>query len=294
MEAFLRNAQSGNQTEGHVCGSKQPQGFRHIDITSSSHAVAASALSGTLWYHIISSCGMSNLFNFRQRFCRESTGSTRSINNCLRKTGVCSQVVCVFRQLARSEQTRQDLEAKVMQLTLDLQHSTALLSRSEQDLQSKAWEVQRVQAELIACLASTPEAKPHMSPSQDHRRQHQLEAAQHQAETAQQQGLFPDEVDEAAAKNAELEMLKEQLHDSVELLEQAERQLKAKVSEVDACKASLQETQQELEQSRQQLHEAQMLLEEHAELLQQHNSQLLQAHEQLHNAETRYALPSTV
>ena len=190
-----------------------------------------------------------------------------------------------------------------MQLTADLQHSTSLLSRSEQDLQSKAWELQRVQVELSTCSACLAQAEQKLQATlqmaeqqqQNTKQLSQQQQQQQQQDTTYVEAGFPAPAGEAglaateaAAAQVELEMLKEKLHDSVDLLDEAERQLRAKVVEVDEYKASVQETQQELQQSQQQLQEAQMLLEEHADLLQQHNVQLVQAQEELQAAENRY------
>ncbi|KAL0022177.1 hypothetical protein WJX77_003269 [Trebouxia sp. C0004] len=188
------------------------------------------------------------------------------------------------RQDSEATRSRQQLEAKVLQLAGDLQHCTTLLSRSEDDLQTKTWQLQQLQAELTACSAALAEAEQKLQANPVQHERQQLEMS-HDAAA----GTAVREAHSAAAAQAETQMLREQLHDSVELLDEAEQQLRAKVAEVDEYKASLQETQQELEQSQQQLQEAQLLVEEHAKLLQQHNKQLLQAHEEVQSAERRHA-----
>ena len=190
-----------------------------------------------------------------------------------------------LRQISEATQSRQQLEAKVLQLSADLQHCTSLLSRSEDDLQTKTWQLQQLQAELTACSAALAEAEQKL---QANPIQHELQQLKMSHDAAAEAAF--SEAHSAAAAQAETQMLREQLHDSVELLDEAEQQLQAKVAEVDEYKASLQETQQELEQSQQQLQEAQLLVEEHAELLQQHNEQLLQAQEEVQSAKSRYVL----
>ena len=191
--------------------------------------------------------------------------------------------------------SRQQLEDKVSQLTADLQHSSILLSRSEQDLQQKALKLQQVDAELMSCLASLAQAEQTLQHSSNHDQrllqdQQQQHRQEHSCDSCPE--ASHDEAGAAAtaaaAAQVELEMLREKLHDSVELLDEAEKQLRSKVAEVDESKSSLHDTQQELMQTQQQLQEAQLLLEEHAELLQQHNLQLLQAQEEVHVAESRY------
>ena len=190
----------------------------------------------------------------------------------------------------------QQLEDKVSQLTADLQHSSILLSRSEQDLQQKALKLQQVDAELMSCLASLAQAEQTVQHSSNHDQRLLQDQQQHRQERScdscpeashDEAGVAATA---AAAAQVELEMLREKLHDSVELLDEAEKQLRSKAAEVDESKSSLHDTQQELMQTQQQLQEAQLLLEEHAELLQQHNLQLLQAQEEVHVAESRYLL----
>ena len=107
------------------------------------------------------------------------------------------------------------------------------------------------------------------------------------AAAAMASGKSQEEAAAAAEALQEAEMLREKLHDSVELLEEADRQLKLKVAEVDEYRAGMRANQQELQQTRLQLQETQALLEEHAELLQQHNVQLLQAQEELQVSQSR-------
>lgn len=185
----------------------------------------------------------------------------------------------------------------MVQLTKDLQRSSGLLSRSEHDLQSKSDELHQMQQQLANLMASSYATKPvlHPRPVQHHRVDDnglhgtdQQQGQQEQSEAVAAAAVLSHPEDAAAAEAVqEAEMLREKLHDSVELLEEADRQLKLKVAEVDECKMELSATQQELSASQLQLHETQALLEEHADLLQQHNEQLLQAQEELQVSQNR-------
>ena len=210
---------------------------------------------------------------------------------------------CKCRHIAHLTESEQRLEAQITQLTLDLQRSSSLLSRSEQDLQRKSDQLQQVQQQLSSCMALSP-AEQRLNPStvqelqadtlqrvtaQQQDQQQQQQQQSNVAAAAAVSGSGQSHAEAAAAAEAlqEAEMLREKLHDSVELLEEADRQLKLKVAEVDDYRAGMRASQQELQQTRLQLQEMQALLEEHAELLQQHNVQLLQAQGELQVSQSR-------
>lgn len=204
------------------------------------------------------------------------------------------------RQITRLTDSEQRLEAQITQLALDLQRSSRLLSRSEQDLQCKSDQLQQVQQQLSSCMAlsSAAQQRLHSKTVQDsqanvlqqvtaQQQDQQQQSCVAAAAAAMASGESHVEAAAAAAALQEAEMLREKLHDSVELLEEADRQLKLKVAEVDEYRAGVRASEQELQQTRLQLQETQALLEEHAELLQQHNVQLLQAQEELQVSQSR-------
>lgn len=201
----------------------------------------------------------------------------------------------IRRHVEQLNKRAQQLETQVTQLTLDLQRSSSLLSRSEEDLQLKSDQLCHMQQQLNNCMAPPSAADPQLQPrplqeSRTHMLKQLTEPQQEQQSSvasvaAAASGMSHTEASAAAEKEAE--MLREKLHDSVELLEEADRQLKLKVAEVDDYRAELKESQQELQQTRLQLQEVQALLEEHAELLQQHNVQLLQAQGELEVSQSR-------
>ena len=204
---------------------------------------------------------------------------------------------CACRHTAHLLHSQQQLEAQVLQLTADLQRSSQLLSCSEEDLQHMTEQQQTAQQQLSRCmerLAATEQTVQLESNRQQQQSSSCPQVAFGQHSQLQQSNdvaaaaeLSQHGAGKAAEAQQELEMLRGQLHDSVELLEEADRQLRQKAAEADDYKASLQAAQQELHLTQSQLQETQAVLEEHADLLQQHNVQLLQAQEELQACESR-------
>ena len=177
-----------------------------------------------------------------------------------------------------------------------MQNCTSLLQHTERQLHSKSKQVQEVEAELHNRLASLAVAEQQLQ-QQLHGMQPQqqlsvfLDADCQQQRGADQADMSASQVTNAkAAQTAvtgqeELELLKEKLHDSVELLEELDRQLREKVEEAEDNRASLHATQQALEHSQQLMQDTKQLLSERTAALQE-AQQLLERRSQCgHDAE---------
>lgn len=144
----------------------------------------------------------------------------------------------------------------------------------------------------------------HLSTSKLHQREAELQTVQLSADQQQpqqqlsikvksdRQHIQPQQDDvgaavaaACAANQAELELLKEKLHDSVELLEEVDRQLREKVEEADDSRASQEATQQALAHSQHLLQDTKQQLGERTHALQEAEDVLQECSGRLQDAE---------